>query len=380
MVAGEVQETRADPFLLRRAAPPNMPSRASQAPQSPRTHSGSKSHPQAPSPAYAPVDSYSSSQPSPSLPSSALSPRRRPAQLLPSAESHWLQDSTSASHRGPQSYRHVSQSLPNASLLPSFASSRQLPLPVPSSPTSFGSDPRGFSYSAYSSPGGTKPPHHETPRPYGFATTPSSSPEARARRRSLSLSTGSWGTSSGSGSGGFSEGRRSDSSSISSLKSISSSASGSSSLDRAGSWGSASSGGSIKAWDGGYGGGGAYRSFGGRRPMYDSPDSYPYSSFSALPYGSVDSSVPQLPPSASLPPYRSSHLSSTSTLMPSTASHAASVTSAEDARRAKRTVFSATELDLLQSAWDDEDYYPSMDLVGEMMEQTGLTRTQIRNW
>lgn len=136
----------------------------------------------------------------------------------------------------------------------------------------------------------------------------------------------------------------------------------------------------MRAWDGAYGGGGAYSSMGGRRPPYDSPDSYPYSSFSALPYGSVDFSIPQHPSSAATPPYRSPHLSSTSNLTQSNGSQATAQTSAEEARRAKRTVFSTAELDLLQSAWDDEDYYPSMELVGKMMEQTGLTRTQIRNW
>ncbi|GAA5914636.1 hypothetical protein JCM6882_001225 [Rhodosporidiobolus microsporus] len=46
----------------------------------------------------------------------------------------------------------------------------------------------------------------------------------------------------------------------------------------------------------------------------------------------------------------------------------------------KRTNFSALELRMLQGLWNSGGYYPSVQQVEEVQQKTGLSRTQIRNW
>lgn len=215
-----------------------------------------------------------------------------------------------------------------------------------------------------------------------YAVQPSSGWTARPleRRRSQSLSAGGSSTSSGTG-GSYTGEQKSDSSSISSFTSMSSAGSALSRAGSHGSWRSSSSGGStgsIKTWDGAYGAGVVYGGLEGGAP--DHGGAPLYSSFSALPTYAPPFSLP--PSSSSIQPYRPSHPArSTSTLHASPIPPSLTSSSPiEDSKRSKRANFTSAEVERLQATWDRELYYPSMELVAGIMQETGLTRVQIRNW
>ncbi|GAA5840987.1 hypothetical protein JCM11251_006774 [Rhodosporidiobolus azoricus] len=95
---------------------------------------------------------------------------------------------------------------------------------------------------------------------------------------------------------------------------------------------------------------------------------------------SAYSSAPSLPPSASHLPSTTRPPLSTSAIHSLPAYGAPIPLTNRPSSPPKRTNFSALELKLLQGLWNAGGYYPSVQQVEEVQMKTGLSRTQIRNW